>query len=124
MSNMELQVVCPECLLHSKPRGASTWSWDSINAAAKSGNPTVICIKGHRVDSTLLCGVCPERKQAPHLVGGEKTNRVMNIKEVLPSVVLVCVWDHESKQIISSGSGFIYDKKLGLIITAGHVMFR
>lgn len=124
MSNMELQVVCPECLLHTKPRSASTWSWDSVKAAGKSGNPTIICIRGHRVDSTLLCGLCTDRKQAPNLIGGDKPNRVMNIKEVLPSVVLVCVWDHDSRKIISCGSGFIYDKKLGLVVTAGHVMFR
>lgn len=73
------------------------------------------------MDSKLLCGVCNEKPPPPT---STFDHRLVNIQqEVLPSVVLVCVWDPVQKAVISSGSGFILDKKLGLIVTAGHVIF-
>ena len=119
MSNVDAQVVCPQCLMNSNPRGASTWGWDSILAAARSGSPRVVCLKGHGVNSKLLCGICNEKQPPPATID----SRLVNIQEVLPSVVLVCVWDLEQKNVIGVGSGFILDKKLGLIVTAGHVLF-
>merc|ERR1711937_296188 len=43
---------------------------------------------------------------------------------MLVSVVLVVLWDEDSKGICSVGSGFFVDKKLGLIMTAKHVLFN
>jgi len=40
------------------------------------------------------------------------------------AVVLVGLWDPKLKRIISVGSGFIIDKKLGLIITAAHTLIH
>ena len=124
--NVDAQAICPECLASCNPRLASTWGWDVVSAAAKSGNPHVICLRGHRVNSNLICGTVPEKKTAP-LMDHQSSQRVtksLNIKDTLPSVVLVGVWDPTGKCILSIGSGCIVDKKAGFIVTAAHVMFN
>jgi S1-C subfamily serine protease len=126
LPNVDEQAICPECLATSSPRIASTWGWDVVSAAAKSGNPHVVCLRGHRVNSNLVCGTIPEKKSAPlmdHQSSSQRVTKSLNIKDTLPSVVLVGVWDPISKCVISVGSGFIVDKKAGFIVTAGHVMF-
>lgn len=124
ISNMVLQVVCPKCLRRAITNSASFWSWDDMEDVRKRGNPHVYCIKGHRVDTNLLCGLCTEEKHTPLSLDGEKPTAVLNINEVIPSVVLVCVWDHNRRRVISCGSGFVCDRKLGLVVTAGHVVCR
>jgi hypothetical protein len=114
--------VCPECLAHSHPHSACTWSWDSVLAVTESGSSKVRCMRGHRVDSNLVCGTSKEpAKLAPieSALGHAKP-----VSELLPSVVLVGVWDAQTKTIINVGSGFVADRKLGLIVTAGHVCFQ
>lgn len=126
MPNLDSQAICPECLATGNPRIASTWSWDVVLAAALSGNPHVICLRGHRVNSNLICGTCQDRKTAPFMDQQSllRATKSVNIKEALPSVVLVGVWDPNTKSVVSMGSGFIVDKKTGLIVTAGHVLFN
>ena len=123
--NVDSQVICPECLATSSPRIASTWGWDSVLAVAKSGNPSVICLRGHRVSSNLICGLGQDRRTPPvqelHSLHREK---LVSIQELLPSIVLVGVWDADKKSIVNIGSGFIVDKKVGLVVTAGHVLFQ
>jgi S1-C subfamily serine protease len=121
-SNIDRQVVCPECLSHSQPRNASTWSWDSVKAAAESGSSIVRCIRGHRVDSNLICGTT--KRQDPLSVQENSVRSVKPVPELLHSVVLVGLWDPETKEIRNIGSGFIVDKRLGLVVTAGHVLFN
>lgn len=120
-SNVDRQVVCPECLAHSQPRFASTWSWDSVRAAAESGSSIVRCIRGHRADSSLICGYGKRQEttsvpQPPHVVKA--------VPEMLSSVVLVGLWDADKKEVRHVGSGFIVDKRLGLIVTAAHILFN
>lgn len=122
MSNVDAQVVCPLCLESSSPCYASTWGWDSVLAVASSGNPQVICVRGHRVNSNLICGKCTELK-APPVDPGLKLHKTVTVQDVLPSVVLVAVWNPDSKEIVGLGSGFVADKKSGLIVTAAHVVF-
>lgn len=69
-SNVDSQVVCPECLAHYHPHSASTWSWDSVRAAAESGSDIVRCIRGHRVNSNLICGTCSQTAKAPPVESG------------------------------------------------------
>merc|ERR1711862_74531 len=40
------------------------------------------------------------------------------------AVVLVGLWSPKEKRLISVGSGFIVDKKLGLIVTAAHTLIH
>ena len=126
LPNVDAQAICPECLATCSPRIASTWGWDVVSAAAKSGNPHVICLRGHRVNSNLICGTVPEKKAAPFMdhQSSQRVTKNLNIKDTLPSVVLVGVWDPTGKCILSVGSGCIVDKKAGFVVTAGHVMFN
>lgn len=121
-TNVDRQVVCPECLAHVHPSGASTWSWDSVRAAAGT---VVRCMKGHRVDSNLISGIpkvpSPKLEVANHHFTEMPKKTV---KDLLPSVVVVGLWDCESKVIRNVGSGFFVDRKLGLVITAGHILFQ
>ena len=121
-SNIDRQVVCPECLSHSQPRYASTWSWDSVKCAAESGSSIVRCIRGHRADSNLICGII--KKQDMSVVHEQSLRSMKPVSELLHSVVLVGLWDAESKEIRNVGSGFLADKRLGLVVTAGHVLFN
>jgi len=121
-TNVDRQVVCPECLAHVHPSSASTWSWDSVRAAAGT---VVRCMKGHRVDSNLICGI--PKTPAPKLEVANHHSTEMpkkTVKDMLPSVVVVGLWDCESNMIRNVGSGFIVDRKLGLVITAGHILFQ
>ena len=123
VSNVESQVICPECLATSSPRIASTWSCDSVLAVAKSGSPTVVCLRGHRVHSHLICGQCQDKK-APPLPDPHPPVPPIGIHEMLPSIVLVGVWNPDTKSIVNIGSGFIVDKQFGLVVTAAHVLFQ
>jgi len=114
------EVVCPECLAHNHPSSASTWSWDSVRAAT---DPVIRCMKGHKVDRNMICGTIPS---TPKIEDGSKPSggNAKPVKELLPSVVVVGLFDCESKTIRNVGSGFIVDKKLGLVVTAGHILFN
>jgi S1-C subfamily serine protease len=122
-ANVDYQVVCPECLAHAHPNSAATWSWDSVRAAAESGSTMVRCMHGHRVDSNLICGTSkpPQAKAEP--LGNGSTPKHPT-PELLPSVVVVGLWDSDLKAIRNVGSGFVVDKKQGLVVTAGHVLFN
>jgi len=47
-----------------------------------------------------------------------------SFSSISKAVVLVGLWDPKAKRLISVGSGFIIDKKLGLIITAAHTLIH
>jgi hypothetical protein len=122
-TNVDRQVVCPECLAHAHPSSASTWSWDSVRAAAESRNPVVRCMRGHRVDSNLIGGT--SKPALPKSEAGSHSNLFpkKSVRELLPSIVVIGLWDSKAKTIRNVGSGFVVDKKHGLVITAGHILF-
>jgi len=123
-ANVDRQVVCPECLAHSSPRSASTWGWDSVRAAVSNGISDIRCIRGHRVDANLICGTCTDHCERPSPLR-EQTVRVDKpVGELLGSVVVVGLWDADTREIRNVGSGFFVDKKHGLIATAGHILFN
>jgi S1-C subfamily serine protease len=115
--NVEAQVICPECLAWSSRRKTATLGWDSVVAHSTNGDPSIYCIHGHRVNTSLVCGTMIERKPAPAI------DCSLGCSEILPSVVIVGVYDPVAKWIKYVGSGFIVDRNLGLIMTAGHVLF-
>jgi CBS domain-containing protein len=119
-------VVCYECLAHSHPSNASTWSWQSVQRAAQTGDAGVRCSRGHLCDTNLLCGagMCPlstTSKPAPPPLSPRVSKPVNSL---LRSVVLVGLWDSRAGKILSVGSGFVADEKVGLIVTAGHILFQ
>jgi len=126
VNGVDRQVVCPECLAHSHPSVACTWSWDDVRNAAQTGSGGVRCPRGHAVDSNLLCGTCVlQPKPAPPAIPPPSPFARVSVPvpSLLSSVVVVGLWDGRAKQIRSVGSGFVADKKQGLIVTAGHILF-
>eukprot|EP00934_Nitzschia_sp_Nitz4_P002773 Nitzschia sp. Nitz4//scaffold259_size27336//21972//26726//NITZ4_008195-RA/size27336-processed-gene-0.0-mRNA-1//1//CDS//3329544516//2763//frame0 len=122
-TNVDRQVVCPECLAHAHPSAASTWSWDSVRAAAETGSTVVRCMRGHRVDSNLICGTIkaplPKTDGLHHPTEAPKKP----VKDLLSAVVLVGLYDPSTGAIKNVGSGFLADKRQGLVVTAGHILF-
>ena len=125
-ANVDSQVICPECLAHAHPHSAATWSHDSVLAAADSRSSRILCMRGHRVDSNLISGQCKMVDlKAPPLLENVSTAKVAkSVPELLPSVVVVGLWDADLKEVRNVGSGFIVDRKNGLIVTAGHILFN
>jgi len=117
------EVVCPECLAHSHPSVAGTWSWETVIAANETGNAGVRCNRGHLVDTNLLCGLCNVAPPKPPPESHTPPRLRKPVSKLLNSVVVVGLWDSYSQEIRSVGSGFMVDKKLGLVVTAGHILF-
>ena len=122
LSNVDRQVVCPECLAHSHPTVASTWGWDDVRTVAQIGDSCIRCMRGHLVDTDLLCGTCKTSQTSP-LRASDPSRVSRSVSSLLESVVVVGLWDERSQRIRNVGSGFIVDKKLGLVVTAGHILF-
>jgi len=118
-TNVDRQIICPECLAYAHPSGASTWSWDSVRAASDT---VIRCMRGHKIDRNLICGTLPTVSKADDGKAGDAHKKP--VTELLPAVVVVGLWDNKSKSIRNVGSGFVVDKKLGLIVTAGHILFN
>jgi len=118
-TNVERQVVCPECLAHRPACSANTWSWDSV---LRAPDHTVRCMMGHRADRNMICGIAPP---ISNVVDGRPDNANKKpLKDLFPSVVIVGLFDNETKTIQDVGSGFIANKKLGLVVTASHTLFN
>ena len=55
---------------------------------------------------------------AAELGPGESTRRLLG------AVVMVGLWDGAERNVVSVGSGFVVDRKRGLIVTAGHTLMN
>ena len=118
---LPLKVICPHCLANGNPRRASTWSYEEVLASSEErSDSTIVCRRGHRVKSNLLTGKYIE-DQVPEPLPGPPAPK--SVSDLLPSVVLIGLWDGDRNRIRNVGSGFIADKKYGLIVTAGHILF-
>eukprot|EP00535_Pseudo-nitzschia_heimii_P002724 CAMPEP_0197182382 /NCGR_PEP_ID=MMETSP1423-20130617/6350_1 /TAXON_ID=476441 /ORGANISM="Pseudo-nitzschia heimii, Strain UNC1101" /LENGTH=1613 /DNA_ID=CAMNT_0042632795 /DNA_START=137 /DNA_END=4978 /DNA_ORIENTATION=- len=119
-TNVEREVVCPECLSTREASKASTLSWDYILA---SRDLHVRCNVCHQVDRHLLCGTIPMITRPADL--GETGNiDIKPVRDILPSIVLIGLWNKETKTIDGVGSGFIVHKNLGLVVSASHTLFN
>lgn len=139
------EVACPDCLLTLSPANVSSWSEDHVML---HGDEVVVCSNPnnvHRVNSQLLRGEffsypCDDDcstatgysafSSISHFTSMtsytyDTFDRVPSrgIPDILPSVVLVGLWDTKSSLVRSLGSGFIADKSRGLILTAGHIFY-
>jgi len=121
MVNVDRQVVCPDCLAQSHPSMASTWSWDDVRAENERGYSSVVCMRGHRIETNLVCGTC-KSKDEPKGIHHSIAPRVP-VSSLSGSVVVVALWDKDSQSIQQVGSGFVVDRKQGLIVTAAHTLF-
>ena len=125
----EKQGFCPECISKKAVSEASSWDWTVIHEAAQNGESTMRCHHGHRVDTRLVTG--PIESVAKHnlepVVNPVKFNDgdpAVPINDLLRGIVLVGLWDGKSRKVVRVGSGFIVDKKRGLIVTASHTLMN
>jgi len=119
----EKQGVCPECLAKKSIAEASAWDQSAIRSAVCNAEGTLRCHHGHRVDSRLVAGP-NDSIQRPRLEAESHAETVVPVKDILQAVVVVGLWDGKERKVIRVGSGFIVDKKRGLIVTASHTLMN
>ena len=115
---------CPECLSKKAVSEASSWEFTKIRAAMMNQDSTLRCQHGHQVDIRLVAGPSDGLQKARSEPIGESTPSVMPVQDLLRSVVVVGLWDGKTQKVVRVGSGFIVDKKRGLIVTASHTLIN
>jgi GTPase SAR1 family protein len=118
----ERQGFCPECLSKKAICDASSWDWTVMRAAAQNCETTMHCHHGHRIDTRLITGPIDSlsKENAEHSNPAD----TIQVSDIMRAVVLVGLWDGRARKIIQAGSGFIVDKKRGLIVTASHTLMN
>jgi hypothetical protein len=119
----EKQGFCPECLSKKGVGEASSWDLAIVRSAVRNGDTTIRCRHGHRVDTRLVAGHNDNLQQRK---SDEKiqTEAVVPINDLLRGVVVVGLWDGRTQKVVRVGTGFIADKKRGLIVTASHTLMN
>lgn len=137
---LQREVLCPNCLANSDPRRAKTWKVDNYSAYEQTD--TMTCAAGHHVSRRILYGPsgddtdtltsftsssyctsssCTSTHTHNSYYGDDRPGK--SIEELVQGVVLVGLWDFQKKVVISVGTGFIFDARKGLIMTAGHIFY-
>lgn len=123
-SPVKREVVCPDCFISRKPSSANQWN---LQAVLERGNENMICCNGHRVPPSLLSGVDLNQSSDASIDSDYSETTYIDPRkrtvELIPSLVMVALLDEEHNKIISVGSGFVVDRRKGLIITARHIIF-
>lgn len=124
----ERQGFCPECLAKKAVSEASSWDFSVIRAAVMNSESTLRCHHGHRVDTRLIAGpidnlvknkVDPFFRDVP-----SSSDNVVPVQSLLRAVVVVGLWDGKTQKVVRVGSGFVVDRKRGLIVTASHTLMN
>mmetsp|Transcript_15805 Transcript_15805/g.21175 ORF Transcript_15805/g.21175 Transcript_15805/m.21175 type:complete len:1452 (+) Transcript_15805:128-4483(+) len=127
---VEREIVCPNCLALHHHNVAATVNRHDVLAKRNDGVRTIRCRRGCPLDSAMLCGIAgrgADETLLPlsSLVSHENSVRPSKLaKDLMGGVVLIGLWDGDEKKIISAGTGFIADRKQGLVITASHVLMK
>jgi len=116
------EIVCPDCLALHNCSKAGSWDRDRLLESAAKGTKRAYCSRGHCCCLCILCGFNRGGVSVNSPPGEVRSSKI--IPKLLPGVVIVGLWDEEKQQIIEAGSGFVVDKKNGLIMTAAHVLFN
>jgi hypothetical protein len=123
----EKEGFCPECLAKKAVSEASSWEASTIRTAVANSEEMLRCQHGHRVDIRLVAGPShfSERshEQLTATVSGME-NAIVPVQNLIGAVVVVGLWDGTTRKVIRVGSGFIVDKKRGLIVTAAHTLIN
>jgi Ras of Complex, Roc, domain of DAPkinase/Trypsin-like peptidase domain len=123
----EKEGFCPECLAKKAVSEASSWEASAIRNAVANSEEMLRCQHGHRVDIRLIAGPSnvSVRTQAQLTATGAGTeNSSVPVQNLLNAVVVVGLWDGKTRKVVRVGSGFIVDKKRGLIVTAAHTLMN
>ena len=113
---------CPDCLRMKAVSEASCWDMTTIRSAVLNQDEHLRCQHGHLVDTRLVAGPFSSLKPKRKSVSGETTG--VPVQSLLGAVVVVGLWDGRTHRIVRVGSGFIVDKKRGLIVTAAHTLMN
>lgn len=119
----EKQGFCPECLSKKGVGEASSWDLAIVRSAVRNGDSTIRCRHGHRVDTRLIAGHNDNLQQRRN-DDKIQTDAVVPINDLLRGVVVVGLWDGRTRKVVRVGTGFIADKKRGLIVTASHTLMN
>lgn len=123
----ERQGFCPDCLAKNTIHEARYWDLAVVRAAVKNGDSTIRCKHGHRVDIRLVAGPLdvPTIPRPPaSALDGPESDLKFPINHLLRATVVVALWDSKTRRVVRCGSGFIADKKRGLIVTASHTLMN
>lgn len=126
----EKQGFCTECLAKNALSKTSSWDFTVIRAAVKNGDGTMRCRDGHRVETSLIAGPSYEamrtEKSAEKIEDGGlvAADPIVPVKDLLRGVVVVGLFDGKTRKVVRVGSGFIVDRKRGLIVTASHTLMN
>jgi len=117
--DFEEQIVCPFCLHETLPSQADVFECSFITTALDAIN----CKEGHQIKLWDL-ELMTNKKLAPSSTQPVYNDSDRNITDALSKVVLVGLWDGANQMIEKIGSGFIVDKKRGLVMTAAHTLIN
>mmetsp|Transcript_30723 Transcript_30723/g.46496 ORF Transcript_30723/g.46496 Transcript_30723/m.46496 type:complete len:1446 (+) Transcript_30723:188-4525(+) len=126
---VEREIVCYKCLTRYHHDAAATLNYERVRDKTNR-NETIRCQRGCLLNSAALCGISgrgADETLLPlsSLVSHENSVRPGKLaKDLMGGVVLIGLWDGDEKKIISAGTGFIADRKQGLVITASHVLMK
>jgi len=120
----EEQGICPVCLSQKAIGEACVWDWSLITSFTQEGHD-FRCSEGHTINKRSLCLISNQKMPKLSYVHPDNGSE-LNVKDYLPKVVLIGLWDGDkcSNRIKHLGSGFIVDKRKGLIMTAAHVLIN
>lgn len=118
----EENCVCPSCLANLHLKKACSWDMSILRAAAEHYEEGIHCANGHFVESRLVCGpTFPNRENSAKFINPDG---IKPVEDLFEAVVIVGLWDGLRREIVRAGSGFIVDKKRGLIVTAAHTLME
>jgi len=125
----ERQAFCTECLSKNSLSRTSAWDFTTIRSAVMNGDGNMRCRDGHRIDTSLIAGPSNEPKRTDKIEKQDEqavTSRdpIVPVKDLLRGVVVVGLFDGKTRKVVRVGSGFIVDKKRGLIVTASHTLMN
>ncbi|CAB9511497.1 NADH dehydrogenase (ubiquinone) complex I, assembly factor 6 [Seminavis robusta] len=124
--DLERHFFCPSCL-KGDLRQARAWNASIIEDMIESGEEELICGSGHRERTHLLLGI--STKKTEDVAGFRLPSSLppsARASALMPGVVMVGLYDpkRSSERIRKVGSGFIVDKRRGLIVTAAHTLMK
>ena len=115
---------CPECLAKRSINEASSWETTAIRMAVKNSEPRIRCQHGHRVDIRCVAGPVDNMLKLKSPAQDPDPDPVVPVRNLLGAVVVVGLWDGRTRKVVRVGSGFIVDRKRGLIVTASHTLMN
>jgi len=129
----KMQVICPDCLAKQPVSQVSVWDFHNLKISINDGDCKLRCFKeGHSIDTGLIAGFHyndfskSKRELSTDLLDCNANIPDIPVTDLINAVVLVGLWDgtKDCSKVVEAGSGFIVDRKRGLIITSAHTLIN